>query len=328
MSLHDGDVPVSSAGMGTQRLTAIAVQNLSVADGAILLFDEVELGLEPHRIRHLLRMLRRDASIGQVFLTSHSPVAIAELRAPELSIAQKQAGAIKVRRVSEDLQAVVRASAEALLSRSVLVCEGKTEVGLCRAWDRRWQANGKLPLAHRGAYTIDGGGSSAPDRALGLQRLGYRVALFIDADVTLGAKKRRALREAQIEVIEWSEGKNTEQRACQDLPWSALQKLVEIGCEQRGEAAVKQCLEGNLGQSAVGMTLNGLDFRQWLEAGIGDDDLRQAIAKCSTIKGREWFKRIDLGEALGEIVADALPEIPGTDLQSKIQTLETWIHGD
>ena len=37
----------------------------------ITLFDEVELGLEPHRIARLLKHLKDDVT-GQYFLTTHS----------------------------------------------------------------------------------------------------------------------------------------------------------------------------------------------------------------------------------------------------------------
>lgn len=329
MSLHDGHVPLTGAGTGTQRLAAIAVQQLAIAEGAILLLDEVELGLEPHRLRHLLQLLRNEPAIGQVLLTSHSPIAIAELRAPELCVVHNQGGSVEVRGVGSELQATVRASAEALLSRSVIVCEGKTEVGLCRAWDREiWQSNGKMPLAQAGTYPIDGMGTNASQRALDLRDLGYRVALFIDADVSLD--RRDELKQSGVKIVEWADGLNTEQRLCQDLPWTSFCELVEIASETRGEASVLEAILTKLGSQSEGQDLRslGLNLDQWKTEGLHEADLRAAVAEAATGKRNEWFKRIDLGETLGEIVAAALGKIPISDLATKIAILEEWAHGD
>jgi hypothetical protein len=46
------------AGLGTRRPIALAIERLSIPDGAIVLVDEIEHGLEPHRIRHALKILR------------------------------------------------------------------------------------------------------------------------------------------------------------------------------------------------------------------------------------------------------------------------------
>ena len=57
ITLHDGKVPLRLAGTGTQRLLAIALQMDTVEQGGISLIDEIEYGLEPHRICQLLRLL-------------------------------------------------------------------------------------------------------------------------------------------------------------------------------------------------------------------------------------------------------------------------------
>ncbi len=48
------------------------------------LIDEVEQGLESHRVRHLLRVLRGADEPGQsrhVLMTTHAPVVLEELKA-------------------------------------------------------------------------------------------------------------------------------------------------------------------------------------------------------------------------------------------------------
>ncbi|MGH2705370.1 MAG: hypothetical protein ACRDJ4_09815 [Actinomycetota bacterium] len=48
--------------------------------------------------------------------------------------------------------------------------------------------------------------------------------------------------------------------------------------------------------------------------------MRVAAKKCS------WFKRTDLGQVLGDIVAEALPEMEGTDLRTKLDALAAWAY--
>ena len=94
--LHDGDIPVRAAGLGTRRLTALAIQRAAVPEGAIVLIDEIEHGLEPHRIRRLLRNLRQglepdpdgsaEPRLGQVIMTTHSAVPLLELNSEHIRV--------------------------------------------------------------------------------------------------------------------------------------------------------------------------------------------------------------------------------------------------
>jgi ABC-type branched-subunit amino acid transport system ATPase component len=323
ISLHDGLVPLSGAGLGTQRLTAIAVQKLSIREGAILLLDEVEHGLEPHRLRHLLRLLRDDPGIGQVLLTSHSPIAIEELEAGELSVVRRGDVGVQVRHVGAELQATVRSAAEALLSMSVLVCEGKTELGLCRTWDRAiWQKGGSPALAQAGTYPIDGRGHAATQRALDLTALGYRVALFRDGDVPLPPEKRAELTANDVTIVEWTDGLNTEERICGDLPLPHLQKLVDAACEDRSGRSIADAIATALGDGGRQRTS---DLATLLSAGVTEADVRRAVGRAAHVGS--WFRQIHSAEKLGVIVADALPEIPTSNLAVTIARLRTWAHG-
>jgi predicted ATP-binding protein involved in virulence len=66
------------------RLLVAGLQRAAAETAAIVLIDEVEYGLEPHRLARLLDSLgAKDAAPPlQVFMTSHSPVAIRELSGP------------------------------------------------------------------------------------------------------------------------------------------------------------------------------------------------------------------------------------------------------
>ncbi|WP_175272027.1 ATP-binding protein [Prescottella equi] len=54
-----GDVPLSSFGLGTRRLTSLSIQDEAMDGGSIIAIDEVEHGLEPHRLAQTLRHLKK-----------------------------------------------------------------------------------------------------------------------------------------------------------------------------------------------------------------------------------------------------------------------------
>ena len=79
LTLHQEEIPLMNSGLGTRRLVALALQRAGIAGSSILLVDEVEHGLEPFRLLHLLQSLREAAEgskgeqgLSQVLLTTHA----------------------------------------------------------------------------------------------------------------------------------------------------------------------------------------------------------------------------------------------------------------
>ena len=54
MALHDGEMPLRQLGLGSKRMLTTGLQKNSLRAPHITLFDEVELGLEPHRVARLV----------------------------------------------------------------------------------------------------------------------------------------------------------------------------------------------------------------------------------------------------------------------------------
>ncbi|MEZ0199528.1 AAA family ATPase, partial [Pseudomonas qingdaonensis] len=94
IALHDGSVPLRLAGLGTRRLATLAVQRSAISEGAIVLVDELEQGLEPHRVLGAMAQLKKwqqeaekaHLAKGQILMTTHSDVVLAELPPPSLFI--------------------------------------------------------------------------------------------------------------------------------------------------------------------------------------------------------------------------------------------------
>lgn len=190
IALHnEAGIPLRSLGTGSGRLLVAGLQRAAAAAATVALVDEVEYGLEPHRLMRLLDSLgaKDTAQPLQVFMTTHSPVTLRELAGNQLFVVRQRSGIHTATCAGTDdgIQGTLRKSAEAFLSKSIIVCEGASEVGFARGMDQWWVHCGATSfLAHGGAYVDAGGGS--PDqcftRGEAFLKLGYRVLVFVDAD--------------------------------------------------------------------------------------------------------------------------------------------------
>ncbi len=165
ISLHDEEgVPLRALGLGSSRLLIAALQRQAADKATTFLIDELEYGLEPHRIIRLLGALGAKEELPplQVFATSHSPIAVAELNAHQLHIVRGNGGQHTVSRASDagDVQGTIRAHAHALLASSIVVCEGGSEIGLMRGLDQHFTATGEKSLAACGATLVNGNGDA------------------------------------------------------------------------------------------------------------------------------------------------------------------------
>ncbi len=327
LSLHDGPVPLRRAGLGSRRLVAVAMQRRAAGAAGITLVDEFELGLEPHRIRQLLRKLRgvapenARAKTGQLILTTHSPLVLSELRTSEIAVVRRASdGLVTVATVAKELRRVVTMTPEALVARRVVVAEGVTEVGLLRTLEEAWAETGSN-FAYLGTAVVDGEGDSAPAIAGVLSDLGYEVALFMDCDKA-GTKLSRA---KGAKRILWRSGRATETAVAEDLSDDAFEKLVALA--HRGRNV------GILASRSIGAVLAHLVGRKPEEVGEDFGSWRMNVPNLRVVFGAAakkhgWFKTLDLGEELGRIVAEDLGHIPGTDLASVLESIRGFAeHG-
>ena len=235
IALHDKGLPLRRLGTGSSRLLVSALQHDAATTSHIALIDEIEHGLEPHRIARLLSYLKTSMKKGtqtrtaQIFLTTHSPVVILELMANEIFTVRSKDGvtaANSVGATSLDInttQAHLRTSPEAFLARRIIVGEGKTECGLARGLDVWWAGKGKTSFAFQGVVAIHGGGKdNTPKIAETLLDLGYGVALLLDSDEEPNATSLDRVRTKGGTVIQWAGKCSTEERVFIDLPWKEV----------------------------------------------------------------------------------------------------------
>jgi hypothetical protein len=323
LSLHDGDIPLRMSGLGSRRLLAAAIQKSVLKDHGAILVDEVEHGLEPHRIAHLIRMLKgkSDKEGPQLFMTTHSPTAIAEIGAAGISVVSCLGGTVEVLAVSQEnsFAGLVRARPESLLGRKVIVCEGPTEGGLCWAIDEAMQkTRGSFSL--HGVVVVDGQGcAQGPQRAMDLAQLGYGAAFFGDSDEPTNPTVTE-MEKAGVKVFLWPGGMSTEQRLTADWPINSLQEFIDLGRSYNEDDSIKAQVNAKL---ITGQPQFDLDVKEWLLAGGDEAELRKALGLAAKNK-KGWFKNWTAANELGVLMLSHLMDGPSNDTKSTITDLADW----
>jgi hypothetical protein len=313
--LHDGEIPLTSFGLGTRRIVGLSVQAVAVAGGCIIAIGEIEQGLEPHRLVHVLRYLKNFAGSGelQVFLTSHSPNAIETLLAADLAVVRCVDGETTVHRVAEDLnnaQGTIRSGPDALLSRVVVIGEGATESGFIRRlfalFDDVVDAGSITSITAGMAVTNGGGGTQPLERAHLYHSLGYLTAVVMDNDVRDIDDDVSEAEATGVRVFRWTQGYALEDEIIQNAPSAGLLPILKAASVIRGKYSVIASIENHL---------TAEDKSDWDPSTIGEnpdylDRIRYAIAAAAKgTKGdgtksesRAWFKFETGGEQLADFV--------------------------
>jgi putative ATP-dependent endonuclease of OLD family len=313
--LHDGVVPFRLKGKGIKRLISIAIQTALSQQGGIILIDEIEQGLEPDRVRNLVRSLKKEI-LGQIFIATHSSEVICELEVNNLLIVNNNVGEVEVSNPDSNFQDIVRACPEAMFAKKVIVCEGKTEIGICRALDKFRKENGKEYMSFRDCVYILGEGRNFTLRAVKLKRLNLDVCVFCDSyDYDLNPTKDD-LGDLDIKIFDCNNDYAIEQQVFKDLPWDGVIELIDYVIERSGKT--EEQIKNSIKSKYSGTFPE--DFRE-----ENTPEIRQAIAKASTVEGSEWFKRIGHGESLGLMIFKYFNEIEDTGLKKQLENLSAWI---
>ena len=341
LALHDGPIPMRQSGLGTSRLLTLGLQHEAGRAGGVTLIDEVEHGLEPHRLRRLLHVLRTGIrlqengeadnaaagniageSTNQVFLTTHAPVALCELEPADLRVVRSDNGITDIKRPDDGLRPLFRTNPEAFLARKVIVCEGKTELGFCIALDKWWSIK-ESPFAYAGVALADGqGNTKGPTWAINFANLGYRATFFGDSDDPPNPGEDE-LEVAGVCTILWTGEVSIEERVALDLPWDGFVKMANLAIDERGEDHVRAKLAHHFNIQPAEVPV---DPEEWRTILTSEEEIRSAFGKVAKAKKAEWFKRVDKAVKLGEIVTHHWEHIADKPLGIGIQRLKDWVY--
>ena len=340
VALHDGNLPLRTLGTGSSRLIVSALQH-NASGSHIALVDEIEHGLEPHRIARLLKYLlvppvddddqtAAKPSCGispQIFMTTHSEVVIRELRAQDIHAVRCEDGETRVRSVEltaetpNAAQSHLRASPGSFLARRILVGEGRTECGILRGLDGCWADSGRDSFALRGVVAIDGGG--VPNAVTLMQHLldlGYECLALLDTDEPPTPASVTKAQEAGGTVLLWPGSCSTDERIFLDVPWETVRALVTYAAECHTADSILATTNAAC-KVALIPEIADLTLPQLLES----DALRAVLG--ATAKKKGWFKTITHGEHIATLVYPCLDQISAKPLAQHLSTIRAWVDG-
>jgi len=323
ISLHEGNVPLRNKGSGSKKLIAAAMQMKLHGGKNISLIDEIELGLEPHRIRGLLFKLKRTPQ--QIFTTTHSAVVVRELTVGdnELYVCKRDAeGNVTVASVASvpDIQGPVRVNAEAFLGSKIVACEGLTEIGLIRAYDIfRLDKRDPPVWTLATAYFNCGGADCIKTVCPKLAQLGYHTAALCDNDAPnhINDGDVATLRANGTHVCWWESPNSTETQLFKDFPWAYIPALLAKICECHDTlelASAIDLIQKEPRLAAINLSANPAE---WTDGLLLRQVMGELANKC------KWIKRVDYS---ANVFRWALPLLPDTTMiKTRLAALWTWV---
>jgi putative ATP-dependent endonuclease of OLD family len=299
---RDGvQLPLSSWGAGTRRLSALAIAEQTQGATPVTLVDEIERGLEPYRQRVLIKKLGSNKA--QSFVTTHSAAAISAAANSTLWYVD-HAGHIGKLDGAKVAQQRVR-DPEAFLSRLAIVCEGITEVGF--ATTLLVSALG-APLEQAGIRIVDGGGHETTLGLLeALAKGGLSFGGFADDEGGKHPIRWQNLEERLGKLLfRWRAG-CLEENIIELVPETELEVLIQ---DPTGETTGRRLrsLQERLGaeskEFAVLKAKAGANLRQLIiEAATGTvPSGKESEKKHFQSHSQDWFKNLAGGQELANKV--------------------------
>lgn len=330
ISLHDANgIPLKNLGIGSTRLLIAGLQRKAAESSSVILIDELEYGLEPHRIIRLLGSLGAKESTEplQVFMTTHSPTALKELSGGQLYILRRSSQSHNCIYVGtkDDVQGTIRCHPEAFLASAVLVCEGASEVGFIRGLDQHRSTTTNSSSIHAlGVCLVDAGGDkNLYKRAMPLINLGYKAAVFRDNDIKPDVLIEQEFASKGGSLFFWQEGRSIEDEIFLSVCDATVIQMVEYARSIHGDDLINQHL--------ASVSQNNFSIAAYVSAftpNTGTEQQKQAarkwIAAASRTKNNSWFKNVSAMEHIGrEIIAPNLGS-SATSFRQKVNDIFAW----
>jgi hypothetical protein len=223
---------------------------------------------------------------------------------------------------TDDVQSTVRLYAESFLARSVIVCEGASEVGFVRGVDQYLSSNGQESINARGTALVDSGGGEAErpfTRANVFLDLGYRVAILRDGDKPVSAEVLEAFASAGGHDFSWREGRALEDEIFLGVSDNGVERLLAEAIELHGDETVDDDIRA--------VTENAMDLEDIrtdaLMFGVSPEN-RRTLGKASRRRKRGWFKSVTWMERVTREVVG--PDLTNADagFRAIVESFMTW----
>ena len=332
VGVFDDKVPFAQRGLGSKRLVSIGMNVNAYDNGTVVLVDEVETGLEPYRISALINQFRSQfKDHGQLVMTTHSMSAVCECTANEVCVCYNNDGELKLHRLNEkdtikaDVQALLRTNPDAFLCKRVIVCEGKTEVGLLRAFDSYLVDKGIGRFAHFGVTAIPGGGGdNFFQLALLLYECGYDVSILMDSDIPEEETQKQHMREKCIPVFDWESGYAIEEQIFQDVSLECIDDLLAIAIEEHSFDKVIANLNRLFQPDELPCIVENEKISVYEDISTEE---RVKIGTVAKHKKSGWFKNTSKGEMIGNRIFKEFDDMEECRFKKQIIALQNWVTG-
>lgn len=292
IGLHAEDIPVKLMGKGFRRQLSLGLQ-LALNDSApsIILIDEIEQGLEPYKVKTIVRTLKDSEC--QIFVTTHSANVLCELDATDLFLQKKDADSLI--HLTTSYQSLLRTNQDAFFFDKLIVCEGETEYGFILELDRHlWKTN-KGTISSCSVSPIIGKGDNTVKIVDSLNSIGISSICFMDSDKPLIIRDL----EKKTNICRCEDGLSIEQQFFKDAPISSIVPLVQ-------EAQSRNQLASDY---------------------VFQEHDRSMLGKKA--KEEKWYKSVGGGRRLGHVLFNCIDELETTCcLAQQIQQMSSWINGE
>ncbi len=303
-------LPLASWGAGTRRMATLQIAAATESETCITVIDELERGLEPYRVRKLVKALQTDPT--QSLVTTHSAVAISASDQAHLWYLDPAGTIGKLPR--EKIKRQQERDPETFLCRLAIIAEGQTEVGFVRYLLER-AIDGEL-LDH-GLRVCYGQGNEATMNLLeALACAGLRFGGFADNEGLFRGRWSTLKAKMGQTLFQWDAG-STDQNVIACIPEDRLSDLLtgvdsDLGAWRRSTLADRLRISDKSFDAIQDKAqTDSIDLRDLISAaatgradGAPDADNEKLWKK----HGRAWFKS----------------ESGGRDLASHMFTLGAW----
>lgn len=329
VGLFDGSTPLLYLGQGSRRLFSTGLAFALAANSSLILIDEIESGLEPHRLCNLISMLSgnsgpKGSTYSQSIFTTHSPIALEELQHDNLyAVTRDGTGSVNVfhaastnTNVNEELQKQLRSAPSSFLAPRIIICEGHTELGLVKALDIRCRERSGVGLTASGVVFSEAHGSDKMfPYAKHLQDAGYTPCIFMDSDIKSYQQQKVESRDNGIPVFDWDDGNMTEMQVFLDVSNEAVKESIQLAINLKDRESVEAQLKSK-----------DLNLDAIFSMGTIPEQERRIIGQLAHKKS--WFKQIEPGKRLGEIILKHESEGRiNSKLYKTLHALEKWALG-
>ena len=151
--------------------------------------------------------------------------------------------------------------------------------------------------------------------------------MFCDSEEPHINDQKPELREKGVVIIDCENNYALEDQVFKDVPWGAVKELIPIAVQkvmeidektqEEAERSIFDCINANM---AVKMT----SPEGWYDN--ENDSLRKALGKTAQTKKKDWFKRQDYGEMMGNVIMAHYDELPSDcRLKQEIDAIITWM---